>query len=117
MNEDKKLAGQFLPKIERLLRHSVPGGGLEPAASIEHWESTIAAAPESSRELLRKLARFADLWRFLRGREEDLGESVVAEMGAVHKLPPAERVARVKQINNRLMARVEDARHGSQLRQ
>ena len=24
------------------------------------------------------------------------GESVVAEMGAVHKLPPAERVARVK---------------------
>ena len=59
MNEDKKLAGQFLPKIERLLRHSVPGGGLEPAASIEHCERTIAAAPESSRELLRKLARFA----------------------------------------------------------
>ena len=38
MNEDKKLAGQFLRKIERLLRHSVPGGGLEPAASIEHWK-------------------------------------------------------------------------------
>ena len=116
MNEDKKLAGQFLRKIERLLRHSVPGGGLEPAASIEHWERTIAAAPESSREITETSRDFRPV-ALLRGREEDLGESVVAEMGAVHKLPPAERVARVKQINNRLMARVEDARHGSQLRQ
>jgi hypothetical protein len=72
MNGDKELPGEFLGKIERLLCHSAPGGGLNPAASIEHWERTIAAAPESSRELLRELARFADLWRFFRDREEDL---------------------------------------------
>ena len=117
MNKDEKLHRQFLHEIERLLRHSLPGGDLAPAASIEDWEKTIASAPESSRELLRELARFADLWRFLSEREEDLGETVVAAISALHKLPPAERIARVKQINHRLMARVKDARSGSQLRQ
>lgn len=117
MNKDEKLHRQFLHEIERLLRHSLPGGDLEPAASIEDWEKTIAAAPESSRELLRELALFADLWRFLSDREEDLGESVVADISALHQLPPAERVARVRQINHKLMARVKDAHRGSQLRQ
>lgn len=117
MNPDEQLHRQFLREIERLLGHSLPGGDLEPAASVEDWEKTIAAAPEASRELLRELARFADLWRFLSDREEDLGESVVAAISAVHKLPPAERIARVQQINHKLMARVKNARRGSQLRQ
>ena len=117
MNEHEKLHRRFLCEIERLLRHSRPGGDLEPVASIEDWEKTIAAAPESARELLRELARFADLWRFLRDREENLGESVVADISALHKLPLAERIARVKEINRKLMARVEDAPRGSQLRQ
>ena len=82
MNEDEKLHRQFLREIQRLVRHSLPGADLEPVASVEEWEKTIAAAPESSRELLRELARFADLWRFLSEREQDLGESVVSDIGA-----------------------------------
>jgi hypothetical protein len=117
MSEGEKLHRQFLREIERLLRHSRPGGDLEPAASIEDWEKIIAAAPESSRELLRELACFADLWRFLSDRDEDLGASVVADISALHKLPPAERIARVQQINHKLMARVKNAGRGSQLRQ
>lgn len=108
---------QFLHEIERLLRHSRHGGDLQPAATPEDWERTIASVPEASRELLRELARFADLWRFLSEHEQDLGENVVAEMGSMHKLPVAERLARLKQINQKLLGRVEGASRGNQLRQ
>src|SRR5690349_11393837 len=117
MNTAEKVHQQFLREIKRLLRHSRRGGDLEPAATMEEWERTIASAPESSRELLRELARFADLWRFLSEREQDLGESVVEEIGALHMLAPAERLLRVKQINRKLMRRIEHAGRGSQLRQ
>jgi hypothetical protein len=117
MNSAEKQHQRFLKEIERLLRRSRPGGDLEPAATMEAWERTIESAPESSRELLRELARFADLWRFLSEREQDLGESVVAEIGAMHLLPESERLLRLGQINRKLMGRVEHARGGSQLRQ
>ena len=117
MNQDKKLYRQFLREIERLLRRSLPGGDFEPAASIEDWEKTIALVPESSRALFGELGRFADLWRFLSDRAEELGESVVADICAVRLLPPSERSARVKQINHKLLARVKNARRGSELRQ
>ena len=117
MNSAEKRHQHLLQEIERLLRHSRPGGDLEPAATMEQWERTIESAPECARELLRELARFADLWRFLSEHEQELGESIVTEIGAIHMLPESERVLRLRQINRTLMGRVEDARRGSQLRQ
>lgn len=117
MNSADKPHQRFLKEFECLLRHSRPGGDLEAAATMEAWERTIESAPEPSRELLRELARFADLWRFLSECEQDLGDSIVAEIGAVHALSPSERLVCLKQINRKLMERVEHARRGSQLRQ
>jgi hypothetical protein len=116
MNSAEKQYQQFLKEFERLLRHSRLGGDLEAAATMEEWERTIESAPEPSRELLRELARFADLWCFLSEGEQDLGESVVAEICALHALLPSQRLVRLQQINRTLMSRVKNAGHGSQLR-
>jgi len=117
MNRREKLQRQFRYQIGRLLHDFPRGRDLEPAADLDEWEKTVAAAPERERELLRELARFADLWRFLSEREQELGEAVVADIAAVHRVPLAERIARLKEINRKLMERIEDAGRGSQLRQ
>jgi hypothetical protein len=116
MNTAEKLHHEFLREIERLLCHSQRAGDLAPAGSMEEWERTVELAPESSRELLRELARFADLWRFLREREQELGDRRGRRNSRRAHAPPAERVARLKQSNRKLMGRVEGASRGFQLR-
>ena len=66
--------------------------------------------------MLRELARFADLWRYFQEREEKLGPEIVGDVGRVHRLSVSERVGRLKEINRRLIERVDDAGKGTQSR-
>lgn len=76
----------------------------------------MASNPPEFQELLRELARFADLWRYFREREEKLGEEIVGDVSRVHRLNLAERVIQLKDINRRLMQRVNDGGAGTQSR-
>ena len=72
--------------------------------------------PPELQELLRELARFADLWRYFQEREEKLGPEIVRDVGHVHRLNLCERVGQLKEINRRLMQRVNDAGKGTEFR-
>ena len=60
--------------------------------------------------------QFADLCRYFQERKEKLGPEIVKALGEVSDLPVPERIARFKEINQRLMERVGDAGEGARFR-
>ena len=107
---------QRLRRIMQMLRQMQPGGELAAFASRQEWERLVDSNPPESQDLLRELARFADLWRYFQEREEKLGPEIVRDVGQVHRLNLAERASQLKDINRRLMQRVNDASKGTQSR-
>ena len=94
-----------------------PARDLLPARNAQDWERLVELTPGPAGELMRELARFADLWRYLNERDERLGSQIVEQIGSLHRLPLARRIARLRMINDTLMHRICDAGQGSQLRQ
>jgi hypothetical protein len=92
-------------------------GDLGPMEEREQWEKLVASQPLEQRELLQELTRFADLWRYFRERNEKLGPEILDLLKAAPKLPMPERIARFREINQKLMERIGDACEGAQLRQ
>jgi hypothetical protein len=77
----------------------------------------VKSKPPEERELLEQLARFADLWRYFQEQKQKLGEEIVAALGRLHTLPVPERIASLKEINQKLMERLSSAGQGAQFRQ
>jgi hypothetical protein len=92
-------------------------GDLGPMEEHEQWEKLVASQPPEQRELLQELTRFADLWRYFRERKEKLGPEILGLLKAAPKFPMPERIAKFREINQKLMERIGDACEGAQLRQ
>src|SRR5215467_8019962 len=88
----------------------------EMAQLFKRFEKGGDIGPIEDRELVKELARFADLWRYFQERKEKLGPEIVSALRQVNQLPVPERTARLKEINQKLMERVGDAGQGAQFR-
>jgi hypothetical protein len=107
---------ELLQEMARLLKRFEKGGDLAPIEDRDEWDKLVESKPPEERELVKELARFAGLWRYFQERKEKLGPEIVNAIGQVHKLPVTERIARLKEINQKLMERVGDAGEGAQFR-
>jgi len=91
-------------------------GALAAFDSRQEWKRLVDPNPPELQELLKESARFADLQRYFRERNERLGAEIVSDVGEVHRLSISERVGRLRQIIRRLIERVNDAGEGTQSR-
>lgn len=107
---------QLLQEMARLFKRFEKGGDLAPIEDRNEWDKLVESKPPEERELVKELARFADLWRYFQERKEKLGSEIVNAVSQMHKLPVPERIARLKEINQKLMERVGDAGQGAQFR-
>ena len=107
---------QLLQEMARLFKRFEKGGNLAPIEDHNEWDKLVESKPREERELLKELARFADLCRYFQERKEKLGSEIVNAISHVHKLPVPDRIARLKEINQRLMERVGDDGEGAQFR-
>jgi hypothetical protein len=112
-NEDiqNDLVVEVMALVERF-----QSGDFGPVKDRAEWEQLVASRPPEERELLDELARFVDLWRYLREHKEKLGPAVVNSLRQMGKLSIPERVAELKEINLGLMERVGNADPNTQLR-
>ncbi|PYY12997.1 MAG: hypothetical protein DMG60_22815 [Acidobacteria bacterium] len=108
---------ELLQKMTQLFNRFRRTGDMAPIEDRREWEELVASKPPEERDLLTELARFADLWRYLRDRDEKLGSEIVEAISQVHHSPVPERIARLKAINKKLMERVGDAGEDPQFRQ
>lgn len=107
---------ELLQEMSRLFKRFEKGGDLAPIEDRDEWDKLVESKPPEERELVKELARFADLWRYFQERNEKLGPEIVNGISAVHQLPVPDRIARLREINQKLMVRVGDARPGAQFR-
>jgi len=106
----------LLKEMARLFKRFEKDGDLAPIEDRNEWDKLVASKPPEEGELLGELARFADLWRYFQERKEKLGPEIVKAVSAVPNLPVPERIARLKEINQKLMERVGDAGEGARFR-
>src|SRR5258708_4819743 len=107
---------QLAAEIRNLLKRFEPGGDLGAIQDRDEWDSLVKSLPAIEAELLQELSNFADLWRYLREQRQPLGPHVVLDLIAAAKLPVAERIERMRQINQMVMERITDAGQGPQFR-
>jgi len=113
---DENAQQQLLEAMARLFKRFALEGDLGPLEERSEWEKLVDAQPPEQRELLEELAHFADLWRYLQEHNERLGPEIVDAISSIHRLPVSERMARVKEINQKLMERIVDAGESTQFR-
>ena len=107
---------ELLQEMAQLFKRFEKGGDLGPIEDRDEWDKLVESKPPEERELVKELARFADLWRYFQERKEKLGPDIVSALRQVNQLPVPERTARLKEINQKLLERVGDAGQGAQFR-
>ena len=80
-------------------------------------ERSDDAASTQEKELAEVCARFADLCQYFSQQNMDLPAQIVDEVQSVSKLAVADRVARMKLLNQELMEYLHGASSGPQVRQ
>ncbi len=80
-------------------------------------ESGCADATTKERKLAELCAQFADLCQHFSRQYMDLPTRIVDEVRSVSKLAVADRIARMKRLNQELMEYIHGTGPGPQLRQ
>jgi hypothetical protein len=83
----------------------------------QRQERSCDAAASQEKELDEVCARFADLCQYFSQQNMDLPAQIVDEVRSVSKLAVADRVARMKLLNQELMEYLHGACPGPQVRQ
>lgn len=118
--EDKKLAKNDLTKelaeeFRKLFGHFAPGGKFAPIEDRYEFEQSLETLPPEERELTRELTNHADLLKYFAEQKLKTGPDIADAMFAAAKLPVPERTARVREINQVLMERLNRARQTDEL--
>lgn len=108
---------ELIVEIMKMVNKFQPGGDLGPIEDRREWEKLVESKSSEERELLEQLARFSDLWRYFQEQKQKLGEEIVAALGWSRTMPVPERIASLKEINQKLMERLDSAGQGAQFRQ
>jgi hypothetical protein len=115
-DNDKTIDTKLAQKLSEITERFQPGGDHGPIEDRNEWHQLVQSRGPEEGALLRELTNFFDLSKFLEGRNQTLGESIVSALEEVHKLPLPERIARLREINQEIMKRVADDGADSQFR-
>ena len=102
--------------MARALKRLEKGRNLASIENRDDWDTLVESQTAEQRELLEELARFSDLWRYLKERNEMLGRDVVDGIAQIHRFPISQRISALKMINQWLMERIGDAHQSTHLR-
>jgi hypothetical protein len=116
--QEKLPSEQFAQELISLLKRLGPEGEIPPVKDVDEWEQKLKSLAQDEGDLTRELARFVDLWRYLRERGTALGEEIVQSMAQLRTLTLDARIFRLREINQDLLRRIgNDAGTNSRLRQ
>ena len=113
---DKKSDQTPPGKTGEVSRPFQPGGKFAPIEDRYEYEKGIKSLPPQEQELVKELTNFADLCSYFEKRDGKVDPSVARAMNEAAKLPLEEKIARIREINQRLMQAVDDAGDGAQFR-
>jgi hypothetical protein len=93
-----------------------PGGRFAPINDRYEYEQGMESLPPQERELVKELTNFADFCKYFEEHNQELDPSVARAVSEAAKLPLEDRIARIREINQKLMRAVNDAGEGGKFR-
>ncbi len=105
----KPIETQLAEQMARVLNHFAPGGPMGPIEDLKEYEKLRESLPPLEGELNLVVTEFVQLVDYCRRQKIKLGSDVADTMMAASRLPIEERIARIREINQELMKRLNDA--------
>jgi hypothetical protein len=112
MDENKtpeELMEEMGREIEKVFAHFAPGGKFGPIEDPEEYERLTGTLPPLERELNREVTNFIHMVDYCGRKKIKLDSSFADAMFAAAKLPVVDRIPRVREINQMLLKRLDDA--------
>jgi hypothetical protein len=107
--DPKPIEAQLAEQIARVLKHFAPGGKMGPIEDLNEYEKLRESLPPLERELNLEVTQFVQLVDYCGRSRIKLGPDVADAMSAAAKLPVEERIGQIREINQGLMKRLNDA--------
>lgn len=116
--EDSKrdAAAGLAEQMTRVLKHFAPGGPMGPIEDFNEYEKLRESLPPLERELNLRVTELIQLIEYFGRRGIAVGRNVTGAMKAAAILPVEERIARIREMNQGLMKRLNDAGQDSPFR-
>jgi len=108
-NRSKQKAGA-LDKFE-------PGGELGPLEDRSEYEQRLNSLPAEQKDLAEESSRLADLCQYFSQNKVDIPPSIVERLRTVSRLPVADRIRAIRDINRELMEYLNDLGQDPGIRQ
>lgn len=112
MEDDKKTPEELMKEMgqemAKIFAHFALGGKFGPIEDPEEYERLTATLPPLERELNREVTNFVRMVDYCGRKKIKLNQTFADAMFAAAKLPVAERIPRVREINQMLMKRLDD---------
>jgi hypothetical protein len=93
------------------------GGELGAVEDLSEREQRLNSLSGEERQLAEESARCADLCHYFSRKNMDVPGHVADELGRISRLSIAERITRMKALNQALMEYLNDAGHDTGIRQ
>jgi hypothetical protein len=94
-----------------------PGGELGAVEDLREREQRLNSLSGEERQLAEESARCADLCQYFSRKKMDVPTHIADELGRISRLPIAERITRMKALNQTLMEYLNDAGQDTGIRQ
>jgi hypothetical protein len=88
---------------EAIKKAFAPGGSLAAIADHTEREKLLDMLPPDEKALAEGLSRYADLCRFFSEQQMNVPPHIVRAVGQLHKLPIADRISQIGDINEALL--------------
>jgi len=114
--ETKTIEKQLAEELARVFKHFAPGGKFAPIEDPAEYERLRASLSPEEREINLAFTQFAQLLDYFERQNIKVGMDVADAISAAVRLPKSEQAARIREINQTLMKRINDAGHGTSIR-
>jgi len=112
----KPTEGQLADEIARVFRHFAHGGKFAPIEDPAEYEKLRDSLPPEEREINLAFTQFAQLLDYFERQNMKVGMDVANAISAAVRLPKPEQAARIREVNQALMKRINDAGQGPAIR-
>jgi len=104
----KPIEVEMAEELAKVFKHFAPGGKFGPLEPAE-YEKMQEALPPLERELSKEVTNFVQMVDYFGRQGIKLDPDVADAMSAAAKLPVEQRIERIREINQQLMQRLNDA--------
>ena len=113
---NQKPEDKLAAEIAEVLLQFQPDGKFGPIDDRTEFDKLVDSLPPDEKELTRELTHYADLVRYFAEKKLKTGADIADAMFGAAKLPVPERTARIREINQVLMERLNRAGQGDGFR-